>query len=121
MNAKITTTDGREIDFTEGIYKEDGGFGKIVHTIIVKADGRVFCGPSVTRETWAQMKKAQALIKKFVEANSSATGYYKESRYAIVNRTSSDAQIDRWIERMKKAEQRRDAAHAALIDMGVQV
>jgi hypothetical protein len=119
MNTGLFTTDGRAIDLTEGTYQEDGGFGKIVYTVIVRRDGNMICGPTVTRSTWVQIKKAQALIKKFIQSDSSATGYYKKSRYAIVNRTASDAQIDRWITQMSKAEQRRDAAEAALMEMGV--
>ena len=114
----ITTTDGRQVDLMAGTYKEDGGFGNIVYTIIVKNDGTVFCGPTVTRSTWTQIHKAQTLVEKFLKADSAATGYYKESRYAIVNKTASDAQIDRWIAKMSKAEQHRDAAEAALMEMG---
>lgn len=122
----ITTIDGRQIDNLIGkTYIEAFRSTNYVATNVVeysRANGAevTYPGPTFTIAEFAKLSKAQKAAKQFMEADADATGYYKESRYAIVNKTSSQKAIDRMIDRMLKAEDKRDAAARALADLQIQ-
>lgn len=118
----ITTTDGRTVDFSAGQrYRKVGTtpMNSLVYTDVTVA-GQTFAGPTVTAANWAAIDKAQRAIRDWCRADSKATGYYKQSRYWIVNPgTGSDKQIDQAIDRMNLWERKRDEAAKRLSEMGV--
>lgn len=122
----ITTIDGRQIKNLIGkTYIEAFRSQKYVATNIVeysRANGAeiTYPGPTFTIADFAKLSKAQKAAKQVIEADAKATGYYKESRYAIVNKTASEKAIERMIERMNKAEAKRQAAATVLAGLQIQ-
>ena len=117
----FTTTDGRTIEVGGPItYLMGCRTGSIVWLDEARPGGRIGAGPAVTPETWAAIQKAQRAIRDWCRADSKATGYYKQSRYWIVNPgTASDKQIEQAIDRMNLWEGKRAAAAQRLAEMGV--
>jgi hypothetical protein len=118
----ITTVAGKKVDFGNGqkyFKAADMASNKSVVYTDFTVQGRTFPGPAVYPAEWAKIVKAQALIKKWSEADAKATKYYKQSRYWIVNGGACEARIEKSIERMSAWEEKREAAWIALEKIGV--
>lgn len=118
----ITTVAGKKVDFGQGqIYCKSEGMASnksIVYTDFT-VQGRTFPGPAVYPTEWAKIVKVQSLIKKWFEADSKATRYYKQSRYWIVNGGACESRIEKAIDRMSAWEEKRKDAWIALEKIGV--
>ena len=117
----IKTADGRTADIVGQTYvkKYACAAGKIIVTDVIMSDGTTYAGPLFEAAEWKKIEKAQKLKAQWLKADSKATGYYKESRYMIVNKTASDAKISKVIDMMTKWEDKRTQAQTALAQIGI--
>jgi len=100
-----------------GTYTKVEEFGEHVVTNIIK-NGATYAGPTITKQQWAAIKKAQSLVKRWVEADKKATEYYKQTRYWLVNGTGAAKQIDQGVARLTAWEIKRGNIREDLHDLG---
>jgi hypothetical protein len=117
---RLSTVGGQPIDIQAGTYVKVGEtFTKtIVYTDIITDKGIKVAGPTVTKETWVKIKKAQSLLKQFDKAEAIADRNLRQARYLIVN-WGSEKEIARLTAIADKAKARADRLYAELLTIGV--
>lgn len=121
----ITTIDGRPIDFVARTYVEVERMSKWVVTDVILSNGTRMAGPTVTKATWAKIRKVQSLVKKWSAAEDRFMALYKETRYMAVNgygyngKGFTEDSLYAKLDRMGRWEAKAKALNIALYEMGV--
>lgn len=119
MTQTITTIGGWQITDLTVQFVEVEDNGTHIWTDIITHAGRT-AGPCFRKAEWRKLQRVQKARQQYAYQMARQTRWYKASKYALVNRTETEAKIRQMTRWMNEAQQRMLKAEETLRSYGIE-